>query len=144
MNNTIQNKPTRISSQEEIQRLAQQGQERALKARGGFNINKGVEGKEKDKGLANVASHLAHSVKGQGEPKVPKSNDPVIAGGKPVVPPPVIAGLIAPEPPVMQPVEVPVDITPVESAPEEPVVAGGISVPPPAESVSTMSIPQEK
>ena len=147
MSNTIQNRPTCISSYQDIQRIAQQGQERALAARGFGGQLQGMDNKDQ---LSNLFAQLANLVQGEKPAKQepvlagrkPVTPDPVIAGDKPVVPPPVTAGLIAIEPPVMQPVEMP---KPVEVAPApEPVVAGGISVPPPAESVGTVGTPQEK
>lgn len=132
MSNTIQTKPTSISTKD-IQRVAQQGQERALKARG--FTDKSTDGNiPKDKAIHNVVEQLTHSVKGEGHAPVknpkptptPSPTEPVLAGGKPVVPPPVLAGLVAQEP------------IPVEVPKTDPVIAGGITAPvvPNAELVS--------
>ncbi len=115
MTNAIQNKPTCIGSQD-IQRLAQQGQTRALNARG----NTGTMGGKTDGNLSNLMSNCASSIVAGGEPaKPPTTKPPVVAGGKPATPPPttkppvIAGGMPAPSKPV-----------------EPPVVAGGITVQP--------------
>jgi hypothetical protein len=109
MTNAIQNKPTCIGSQD-IQRIAQQGQNRALNARG----LPADMGSKNDTNISNLLSNCASSIVAGGKPAQP----PVVAGGKPVTPPttkpPVVAGgLPAPSKPL-----------------EPPVVAGGITVQP--------------
>jgi hypothetical protein len=98
MTNAIQNKPTCIGSQD-IQRLAQQGQTRALNARG----NTGTMGGKTDGNLSNLMSNCASSIVAGGKPaKPPTTKPPVIAGGMPApskpVEPPVVAGGITVQP----------------------------------------------
>lgn len=98
MTNAIQNKPTCIGSQD-IQRLAQQGQTRALNARG----NTGTMGGKTDGNLSNLMSNCASSIVAGGKPATPPTTKPpVIAGGMPApskpVEPPVVAGGITVQP----------------------------------------------
>ena len=115
MTNAIQTKPTCIGSQD-IQRLAQQGQTRALNARG----NTTNVGEKTEKNISNLASNCASSIVAGGKPAKPPTNKPpVVAGGKPATPPPttkppvIAGGMPAPTKPL-----------------EPPVVAGGITVQP--------------
>ncbi|OQX05284.1 MAG: hypothetical protein BWK73_33950 [Thiothrix lacustris] len=114
MTNAIQNKPTCIGSQD-IQRLAQQGQTRALNAR----CNAGNVSEKTEKNIGNLLSNCATSIVAGGKPAKPPTTKPsVIAGGKPATPPPTT------KPPVIA------GGMPVPTKPLEPVVAGGITVQP--------------
>ena len=107
MANAIQNKPICIGSQD-IQRLAQQGQTRALNARG----NTMNTGGKTDGNLSNLTSQCANAIVAGGKPATP-TKPPVIAGGKPATPPVIAGGLPTPTKPI-----------------EPPVVAGGIMIQP--------------
>lgn len=103
MNNTIRNRPTSITPQD-IQRMAQQGQDRALRARGFPTTPMGPM--SYDDHMGRLAHSLIRSINHHGKPV---RSEPTLAGGRPVNP----------------------DLIPQEQPLPEPVVAGGISVPPP-------------
>lgn len=130
MSNTIQNKPTCITAQD-IRQLAQQGQTRALNARNFANGNLDSNTST----ISKLAEKLANSVVADGKNanqsdpslaggKPVRPQEPVLAGGKPVTPPPVVSGMMPPQP---KPLEPPVISGMV--APQPPVLAGLVARP---------------
>ncbi|WP_298607798.1 hypothetical protein [uncultured Thiothrix sp.] len=167
MSNTVQSKPTSIQAQD-IQRYAQQGQDRAIKARS-FSVDSTQPDKQEN--IKQLANSLVNSIDsktqsqnqavGAGnlpkptpkEPSVsvvagglpkPTPKEPVVAGGlpapKPQEPPVVAGGLPAPtpEPPVVA------GRLPTPTPQEPPVVAGRLPTPTPKEPVVAGGLPIPK